>query len=133
MDQRMRNAIITSCVILVTTVAVIISAFQEAPLPQQSIPISAKKASTIYQEAVDTLHKQPDLSMTVLQTKATTIGTDTFSEESKQEIRYTDLGTENMLGSVDQTLSIGSHTVSILELYAKNTGYFSNSIFPIFI
>lgn len=125
MDQKMRNAIITSCVILITTVAVIISAFQEAPLPQQSIPISAKKASAIYQEAVDALHKQPDLSMTVLQTKATTIGTDTFSEESKQEVRYTDLGTENMLGSVDQTLSIGSHTVSILELYAKNTGYFT--------
>ena len=125
MDKKLRNAIIISCAIAITTAAVVISAFVSRPTAQQSIPISSDSALPLYEEAVQSLREQANVSMTVSQTKAVSINGDTFSEDSIQDIRYTGLGTEKMRGRVDEKLTIGAHTVSIQEIYAENTGYFT--------
>ena len=125
MDRKMRNAIIVCCAVAVTTAAVIISAFAGNNTPNRSISISDENAVSHYENAVKTLNAQSKLSMTVMQTKNTTIAGDTFSEDSVQELQYTGLGTEDMCGSAEQKINIGSHTISSVELYAKNTGYFT--------
>lgn len=125
MNQKLLHRLAACGIILLITVTVIISAFSGGVTSKTSRSISVKKAFSLYDQATEKLQSQKNISMTVKQTKNTAIAGDVFSEESKQEIVYTDLGTEEMCGSVVQRLTIGSHAVSIQEVYAKNTGYFT--------
>ncbi len=125
MDKQARYRLAVCGVILLVTVIVIISAFSGSEVSHTPRSVSITKASDLYNRAIQALENQTDVSMTVLQTKTTTIAGDVFSEESKQEIVYTDLFTDEMRGSVSQRLVIGTHAISIQEVYAKNTGYFT--------
>lgn len=88
-------------------------------------PISSDDAISLYESAASAVGEMTGICLTVTQTKTTTISGDTISEESKQEIIYTNLGTDEMQGHVDQTLSIGAHIVSIQEQYKEGVGYFT--------
>lgn len=125
MDKAVLRRYIICGVILLVIVMVTHLALlggDSTPAPR---PISAEKASSVYEKAISALQEKSNISMTVFQTKTTTVSMDIFSEESEQKISYTGLGTEDLSGFVDQRLSIGSHTVSIQEIYNDNTGYFT--------
>ena len=118
-------------VALLLAIIIILFAAPDSVSPETAPQtISQGKAISLYESAVASVDKMTDISLTVTQTKTTTVSGDAISEESRQKIIYTGIGTEQMQGYVDQTLSIGSHIISIQEQYEDNVGYFTVAGIP---
>lgn len=116
--------------VLIVTIAVVATSFDgKTPAPSEKT-LSAGEAISLYQSAASAVMEMTDISMTVTQTKTVTISGDAITQESKQEISYAGLGSKAMEGCVEQTLSIGSHVISIQELYCDNVGYFTVADIP---
>lgn len=116
--------------VLIVTIAVVAASFGGETVSPSEEPLTAGKAISLYEAAVSSVMEMTDISMTVTQTKTVTISGDAITQESRQELSYTGLGTKKMEGCVDQTLSIGSHIISIQELYCDNEGYFTVAGIP---
>ena len=97
MDKEKNQLIaVGGIVFLVVILIIIIASGGGNPTPAISESLTAGKAISLYEEAVSAVEDMKNLSMTVTQTKTTTISGDAISEERKQKITYTNIGTEEM-------------------------------------
>ncbi len=125
MDKMHLRRLVVCGIALLVAIIIIIAASCGSDSADAEHTLSAGKAISLYEDAVSAVGEMTGICLTVTQTKTTTVSGDTISEESKQKITYTDLATDDMQGHVDQTLSIGSHVISIQEQYNNNVGYFT--------
>lgn len=119
MENR-RRFIIYCCIVgvlLASIVGICIGEYSGAP-------VALNKPIAVYQEAINRINGQENIYLNITFDKTTTIGTQIFREQSQQTLSYENLGTEEMVGFMDETLLIGNYSISITEIYSNQTGYF---------
>lgn len=80
-------------------------------------------AYSAYQKAADSLNASHSLSVYIGTETQTTIGTQTFSQTSQQQMDFSTDSANGFLASVQETVQIGSHSFTISELYANGVNY----------
>ena len=98
-------------------IAMVFSLFgctQEDPQPSTKPTVTEPaptepSAEELYATAQDALAQTADISLELLITTYTTIGTDEFSEQSTQTLTYKGIGTEDMVISMDEQMQFGIH------------------------
>lgn len=121
MDKRRLLFIIIGAVVLLAVCVTIVCLFALG----SDEPKILENADAVYQEAVNRLNGQENIQLNIFYDKSTTIGGEIFREQSTQVVTYQGLGTEQMQGIANETLHIGNYSISISELYADGTGYFT--------
>ena len=86
-------------------------------LPQISNP------DTIYLDSLTTIASAQDLMLNISRTQESILGSNVFVESSVQMLSYAGLGTENMRASLNETLTIDQHNVTITEYFSDGIGY----------
>lgn len=119
-------------VFIVAGAAVVLALVTIVFLPSHSSNQSANDttapladATALYQNATDRLLGADALELTVSQTKETVIGSEAFIEKSEQRITYSALNTDQPAGMLTEAVTIGTHDVSIQELFIDGVGYFT--------
>ena len=82
-------------------------------------------AADIYDQAVAEVNAQKSICATVSYIKETTIGAEVFRENSQQQLLYENTGAEEFRSYVTESLTAGTHTVEITELYDDGQCYFT--------
>ena len=88
-------------------------------------PMQLEDAATLYQNASDATKDIPNVVYNVSRTLETTIGVNTFSEQTKATVSCIDLGSDLMQVSAQELLTSGKHKSNISEIYQNGTAYFS--------
>ncbi len=78
-------------------------------------------ANLVYQTAVDALNAETAVSLNLLITKTTVVAGQTFTEQSKQTLSYSGIGTEEYRVNMEESLSYGIHNPSTEESPASIT------------
>ncbi len=76
--------------------------------PTETVP-TEPSADVLYAEARKALDEAVDISLELAVTTYMTVNDDEFSEQSQQTLTYNGLGTENLLVSLEETISYGIH------------------------
>lgn len=121
-----RRLLVVSAAIAATAVMAILGYLilsgAMANRPNQAlIPIA--DAAIVYDDAAAAVAAAENVKLTISKTKETTVQTHTFLEITQQSLSYLGLGSENMRANLEETLTIGSHSVSIRETYLDGIGY----------
>lgn len=82
-------------------------------------------AAVLYDNAVSAIASADNLTLSISKTQETTVQERTFLEISQQTLSYQGLGTDSFCARLDETLSIDSHSVEILEAFSSGTAYVS--------
>ncbi len=88
-------------------------------------PMQLTDAATIYKNASDATRDIPDVVYQVSRTLETTVGINSFSEQSKATVSCIGLGSDLMQVSIEESLTSGRHKASISEIYLDKTAYIS--------
>lgn len=130
MDRKRKIHIAIGCIIaLVALVVAVFIAIQNTDTTNASYP-QLSDASSLYDYALTTLDAQQNMSATVSYVKETTIGGEVFRESAQQQVVYQNIGDSDFCGNVTETLTVGTHTVQITELYANGQCYFTVADIP---
>ena len=92
---------------------------QATAFPADSAP------SSLYQQAADKIRDANSLSLYIATMTSTTAGGQTFSKTSQQLLNFQNYGTNALQASMVETLHIGNYGITVSELYADGTGYFT--------
>lgn len=125
-----RISIIIAVTVIIVTVAVIWGAWRgPAKSAQNSTdkPISFSSAFIYSSSVMRNIATQKDLSYQTTITKTSTIGSNTYQEESMQLVFLENVNTPDMKGRVAEILDIGDHSIESVELYLDGTGYFTTA------
>lgn len=88
-------------------------------------PMQLTDAATIYKNASDATRDIPDVVYHVSRTLETTVGINSFSEQSKATVSCIGLGSDLMQVSIEETLTSGKHKSNISEIFQEETAYIS--------
>lgn len=92
--------------------------------PSTTIPCEYD-AEALYQQAINSVALFRNLTLSIHTEVQTKIGEEIFSEKSDQTVKYNDLGTANMIVSVEAEQAFGSYVVPYSEAYSNDVMYFS--------
>lgn len=87
-------------------------------------PMQLEDAATLYKNASDATRDIPNVVYNVSRTLETTIGINSFKEQSKSTVSCIDLGSDLMQVFTNELLSSGKHKSNIIEIYHNGTAYF---------
>ncbi len=108
---------------LVAVAALVLIVTQILPTEKPAIPL--ENAEQAYSLARLSISTAPDITLKISKTREMTVGGNEFTEVSQQKMVIRGLGTDNILASATETLSIGSHSVTISEAFSDNVCYIS--------
>lgn len=124
-DRQRMIYLIGGAAVLLALVIILAISCSSADRAAKNTATPLSDAAALYQSAVDAVSSTENLTLTISQTKETIIGSEAFMEQSEQTVAYEGLGTERPRGMMQESLTIGTHTVSIQELFADGVGYFT--------
>lgn len=125
MDRKRKIYIAIGCIIALVALVVAVSIIvQNTETTDASYP-QLSDASSIYDNALTALDAQKNINATVSYIKETMIGGQVFRENAQQQVVYQNIGDDNFCSNVTETLTVGTHTVQITELYANGQCYFT--------
>ncbi len=96
-----------------------------AEIKKHRAPMQLENAATLYKNASDATRDIPDVVYHISRTLETTVGVNTFSEQSKIAVSFIGSGSDLMQASLEETLISGKHKSDISEIYQNGTAYFS--------
>jgi len=79
--------------------------------------------AAVYSAAIAPLLTAPDVTLKLNETITTTIGPDTFTTISEQDLIFSGLGTDSMAATLSETVNMGGLDDSFEEYYADGTLY----------
>lgn len=80
---------------------------------------------TLYRQAANRASALQNLTLTITTQKTTVVGGESFSEERSQTLAYSGLGTGDFAATMEGTVTIGSQTIAVSELFSKKNVYFT--------
>lgn len=89
--------------------------------PSALSPVS--NAAEIYANAISAVSSAEDTALAVTKVRQTVLGNDIFTENARQTVSYRGYGSETLRAAIDETLTIGGHTVKSSEIFADGTAY----------
>lgn len=79
--------------------------------------------AAVYNDAIAPLLTAPDVTLKLSVSKTTTIGPDTFTITSEQNLIFTGLGTDSMAATLSETVGVNDLGGNFAEYYADGTLY----------
>lgn len=120
------TAIALLAMIAVSVIAVCISTYKSAPEQSPTEPVTATvDPAVLYRQAAKAVENAEDMTLRIYSSTKTTVGSESFYENSEQTLNCDGIGTEHMQAIMDETLSMGDYSVFNTEAYADNMAYFT--------
>ncbi len=117
------------CIALVALVIAVFGIVENLDTTDESY-LSLSDAAALYDHAVATATAQESINATVSYVKETTIEGEVFRENAQQQLVYQNLGSNQFRGLVTESLTAGTHTVEITELYVDGQCYLTIADVP---
>ena len=114
------GGIILLCAIILTVNILCRKAPEISTSPSETI----SDAVQLYSNAVSNLNTDK-LRYHVVTAKEAVVGSEVFTQNTEQTVTYENLDSAETRGIVQETLTIGNHTVQIQEVFADGIGYFT--------
>ena len=130
MKQKRRICIAIGCTIVLIALIVAAFMFKKAPSSVDVTYPTVADALQAYDLAIQTHQAQNSVCATISYIKEITIDGQVFRENAQQQLIYQNIGSNNFCASVTETLTSGTHTVEIVEIYVDGQCFYTVADIP---
>jgi hypothetical protein len=117
----MKKRLLITVIALSAVIALFLIGLQILPMEKPAVPL--ENAEQMYNTARISISTAPDMSLKIVKSQDTTVGSEVFSESSQLDFLINGLGTDNIRAKSTEQLSVGNHDVAISEVFTDNTCY----------
>ncbi len=89
------------------------------------LPSTQEELRALYTDAAHKLQAAQDLTLQIETETSITLGSERFTKHSVQQLSLSGVGTNEMCGSMDEVLTVGTHKSAITEQFENGSFYFT--------